>query len=103
MYIWPVIFFSLFLMDTRMDVDHEEFSNCKHERGFVVVSNNQLRRNQSIILMVAFSSLARIWGECSTIHSPPALFFFFFPFFEMEISSTHLIHSVGQDQSTVAQ
>ena len=26
----------------------------------------------------SFSSLARIWGECSTIHSPPALFFFFF-------------------------
>ena len=24
----------------------------------------------------AFSSRARIWGECSTIHSPPALFFF---------------------------
>ena len=26
--------------------------------------------------VVAFSSLARIFGECSTIHSPPALFFF---------------------------
>ena len=25
--------------------------------------------------MVAFSSRARIWGECSTIHSPPELFF----------------------------
>ena len=25
-----------------------------------------------------FSSLARILGECSTNHSPPALFFFFF-------------------------
>ena len=28
-------------------------------------------------LSVAFSALARIFGECSTIHSPPALFFFF--------------------------
>ena len=26
--------------------------------------------------LVAFSSLARIWGECLTIHSPPACFFF---------------------------
>ena len=29
-------------------------------------------------MVVAFSSLATICGECSTIHSPPALFFFFF-------------------------
>ena len=35
-------------------------------------------------LVVAFSSLARILGECSTIHSLPTLFFFFF--FEVEIS-----------------
>ena len=28
--------------------------------------------------VLAFSSLARILGECSTIHSLPALFFFFF-------------------------
>ena len=34
--------------------------------------------------VVAFSSLARILGECSTIHSQPALFLFFF--FEVEIS-----------------
>ena len=27
--------------------------------------------------MVAFSSLAKILEECSTIHSPPAFFFFF--------------------------
>ena len=39
--------------------------------------------------MVAFSSRARIWGEYSTIHSPPAIFFLkwrlarekFFPLF----------------------
>ena len=27
------------------------------------------------VVVVAFSSLARILGECSTSHSPPALFF----------------------------
>ena len=26
------------------------------------------------LVVVAFPSLARIWGECLTIHSPPALF-----------------------------
>ena len=30
-----------------------------------------------VVVVVAFSSRARILGECSTIHSPPALFFFF--------------------------
>ena len=30
-----------------------------------------------LAVVVAFSSLARILGECSTLHSPPALFFFF--------------------------
>ena len=33
------------------------------------------------IVAVAFSSLARIMGECMTIHSPPAFFLFFFLFF----------------------
>ena len=28
-------------------------------------------------LVVAFSSRARSWGECSAIHFQPALFFFF--------------------------
>ena len=48
---------------------------------------------RSELFMVAFSSLARIWGECSTIHSLPALFFpFFFSFFfKVEISSRTLI------------
>ena len=30
------------------------------------------------MVVVAFSSRARILGECSTIHSPPALFFVLF-------------------------
>ena len=51
--------------------------------------------------MIAFSSLARIWGECLAIHFPTCAFFFFF--FEVEISSRTLIPPSGQDQSTVAQ
>ena len=31
-----------------------------------------------VVVAVAFSSLARISGECSTIHSPPALFILFY-------------------------
>ena len=29
-----------------------------------------------LVVVAAFSSRARIFGECSTNHSPPALFFF---------------------------
>ena len=31
---------------------------------------------RACLLVVAFSSRARILGECSIIHSPPAFFFF---------------------------
>ena len=51
---------------------------------------------QIIFKMVAFSSRVRILGDCSIIHSPPALFF------KVEMSSLKF-HSFGQDQSTVAQ
>ena len=51
------------------------------------------------MVVAAFSSLARIWGECSAIHSPPSLFFFF----KVELSSRTLIPLLCQDQSTVAQ
>ena len=49
-----------------------------------------------VVVMVAFSSLARIWGETLTIHSQPALvfvllLFFVVVFFEVEISSCTLI------------
>ena len=46
------------------------------------------------LLLEAFSSLARFFGECSNIHSPPApllLLPHFFFFFLMEISSRTLI------------
>ena len=39
-------------------------------------------------VVVAFSSRARVMGECSTIYSPPALFFF-----KVEISLRTLSHS----------
>ena len=41
------------------------------------------------------------WGKCSTFHSPPALFFFFFS--KVEICSRALIQLFGQDKSTVAK
>ena len=40
--------------------------------------NNDVDPVTMVVVVVAFSSRARILGECSTIHSPPALFFFFF-------------------------
>ena len=36
--------------------------------------------------MVAFSSLAKIFGECSTIHSLPAVFLFCFFFLSLFLS-----------------
>ena len=32
--------------------------------------------DKNVVVVVAFSSRARILGECSTIHSPPAFLFF---------------------------
>ena len=53
--------------------------------GHVMQSGSQCRgaeatsqlvtTNDLILVMVAFSSRARILGECSTIHSTPAIFF----------------------------
>ena len=40
------------------------------------------------MVVVAFSALVRIWGECASIHSPPALFFVVV---EVEISLHTLI------------
>ena len=54
------------------------------------------------MVVVTFSSSARILGECSTIHSPPAFLLIFF-FFKWTLARTHKFHSLGQDQSTVAQ
>ena len=47
----------------------------------------------AVLVVVAFSSLSKTLGECSTVHSTPALFsflfFFFFFFLGGEISSAH--------------
>ena len=50
--------------------------------------------------MVAFSSFARILGECSTIHSLPALLK---KKKKRKLALAPLFHSLCQDQSTVAQ
>ena len=42
-----------------------------------------------LVVVVAFCSLASIWGDCSSVHSPPALFFLLF--FYVEVSSRTLI------------
>ena len=47
-------------------------------------------RNTAVMVVVALSSLARILGECLTLHAPPALFFFS-SFFKVEISWLSLI------------
>ena len=45
-----------------------------------------------VVVVVAFPSLARILGECSNIHSPPALvLLLLLLFLEVEISSHTLI------------
>ena len=56
-----------------------------------------------VVVEVAFSWRTRILGECSTIHSPPALFLFFFFCFLWRLARAHYFHSSGQDQSTLAQ
>ena len=60
--------------------------------------SQELRGGEMVVM--AFSSRARISGECSTPHSPPELFFFFLM---GRLARAHLFHSLGQDQPTVAQ
>ena len=66
----------------------------KQRQGQVIeedLSEPYLERQEMVVM--AFSSLATIWGECSTVHSPTALFFLFFLFFFfflVEISSRTL-------------
>ena len=55
-----------------------------------------------MVVVVTFSSLARIWGVCSTVQSLPAFFSFFF-FFRWRLVRAHQFHSLCQDRSTVAQ
>ena len=54
-----------------------------------------------VSVVVFFPSLERILGECTTIHSLPMLFLLFF--FRWRLTCTCSFHSIGQNQSTVAQ
>ena len=74
---------------SRADNQTGDSKRCREraDDGMVVVV---------IVVVVAFSSCARILGKCSTIHSPPALFFFFL----VDISSRTLIpHMPGSVHS----
>ena len=55
--------------------------------------------NMFLFLVVAFSSLARFWGECSTIHSPPAFFFLFFFYVEIILSTLIPLFTPGSVHS----
>ena len=59
------------------------------QRGMLKRMLNLVSLFLLLLVVVAFSSLERIWGECSTVHFPPALFFFFF--FNVEINLRTLI------------
>ena len=69
----------------RNSTDHEQILDNDIARRFW----QEWLTIAEVVVVVAFSSRARILGECSTFHSPPALFFF--NFFFMEISSRALI------------
>ena len=71
----------------RLDLAHRALNEDPERRSIT----DSFDRN-GMVVVVTFSSLARIWEVCSTMHSPPELFFFFFfSFFEVEISSRTLI------------
>ena len=61
-----------------------------------------LLHNYCGVVLVTFFSLPSILGEIWTIHSPPALFFFFLSF-KWRLARAHWFYTLGQDQSTVAQ
>ena len=65
----------------RLDLAHRALDEDPERRSIT----DSFDRN-GMVVVVTFSSLARIWGVCSTMHSPPELFFF-----EVEISSRTLI------------
>ena len=53
-----------------------------------------------LVLVGAFFARAEILGECSTVQSLPSLSLFFL---KWRLARAHLFHSLGQDQSIVAQ
>ena len=83
-YLFP--FYQEFLPNIKFNV-----SICREH--FSIHSASSISVTQNVVV-VAFSLHARIWGECSTVHSPAAFLFFFFfflLFLKEEISSRTLI------------
>ena len=80
----PSLLFAIFLGPSCSSTDV-----CKRLSEFCVV-----------VVVVAFSARARILGECSTIHSPPAFFCFFV--LKWRLARANYFHCLGRDQSTVA-
>ena len=60
------------------------------QRQWIITINSDTFMVLIVAVVVAFSLFARTLRECSTIHSLPELFFFF-SFFNVEISSRTLI------------
>ena len=81
------------------------------DKNLVLISSTYLKKTHTGTRFFLRKFLRRVWGlfprvqgfwgECSTIHSPPALFFFCF--LKWRLARTLLFHSLGQDQSTVAK
>ena len=80
------------LYGRRASSKRPKYQNSSHLGDATVRLSKNRQVHDVVVAAMAFSSLARIRDECSTIHSSPALFFFFF---EMEINSRHtkLVHS----------
>ena len=60
-------------------------------------------QHRAHLLCIVWWFGGRIWEECSTIHSPSALFLFACLFLKLRLARAHQLHSLGQDLSTVAQ
>ena len=73
--------FSLFLSSTRLALKtwliHWRLMHHLANSALLLTLDtmHSFCTHQTYGVVVAVSSHAKIWGECSTIHSPPALFF----------------------------
>ena len=67
---------------------------CAHLIIFSCSSLLLINGSAPLLVAVAFSSRARILGECSTIHFLPAVVVVFF---KWRLARTHKFHSLGQD------
>ena len=60
--------------------------------GKILINKLSSVSHCSATMVVASSSRARILGECSTVNSPPALFFL-----KWRLACAHLFHSLRQE------